>query len=62
MSDVADLLQSAINSALQLENSLQRARTIGYLSGQLLKAIDLATLERRLARVERALKIREDLP
>jgi hypothetical protein len=60
LSDVAALLRATINDTLQLENSLHRARTIGYLSGLLLKALDLATLDERLTQVERALKLREN--
>jgi hypothetical protein len=61
MADVAALLRRTINDTLQLENSLHRARTVGYLAGLFLKAMDMAALEQRVAAVERALKIREDL-
>jgi hypothetical protein len=60
MADVVSLLQSTINDTLELENSLQRARTIGYLSNLYIKALDLAVLEQRLEAVEHALELRED--
>jgi hypothetical protein len=60
MADVAALLQQAINDTLKLENSLQRARTIGYLAGHFLKALDMAALEQRVIALEHALKSREE--
>ena len=59
MHDVATLLQGTINDVLQLENSLQRARTIGYLSALLVKALDSAVFEERVAQLERTLRLRE---
>jgi alkanesulfonate monooxygenase SsuD/methylene tetrahydromethanopterin reductase-like flavin-dependent oxidoreductase (luciferase family) len=59
MADVADLLQATINDALQLENSIRRARTVGYLAGLLLKALDIATLEERVTQVEHVLQSRD---
>jgi hypothetical protein len=61
MADVADLLQATINDALQLENSIRRARTIGYLAGLLLKALDIATLEERVTQVEHVLQSRDHI-
>jgi len=61
MADVATLLNHVINDTLQLENSLQRARTIGYLAGLILKALEMSTLEQRVAAVERTLELRENL-
>ncbi|MCK4314827.1 MAG: hypothetical protein KAX24_03560 [Anaerolineae bacterium] len=60
MADVATLLRQAINDTLNLENSLQRARTIGYLSGLFIKALDMAALEQRVIALERTLESRED--
>lgn len=48
MTGVTILLKQTINDTLKLENSLQRARTIGYLTGHFLKALDMAVLERAL--------------
>ena len=61
MADVAALLQQAIDDTLKLENSLQRARTIGYLAGHFLKALDMAALEQRVIALEHALASREEL-
>jgi hypothetical protein len=62
MSGVTDLLRHAINQALQLENSIARARTLGYLAGLLIKALDIASLEERVLLLERVLQSREDAP
>jgi hypothetical protein len=62
MTGVTALLQHAIDQTLQLENSLQRARTLGYLAGLLIKALDIATLEERVLLLERLLQSREDAP
>ncbi len=61
MADVAALLQHTINDALQLENSIQRARTIGYLAGLLIKALDQAVLEERITQLEHVLRSRENV-
>ncbi len=58
MADVATLLQRCINDALQLENSLHRARTLGYLAGHLIKALDIAALEQRVSWLEHVLDSR----
>jgi hypothetical protein len=62
MADVAALLQETINETRRLENSIQRARTLGYLAGQLIKAMDMAELEDRVARIERTLNLRGNRP
>ena len=56
--DVVTLLTGAINDCLILENSIQRARAIGYLAGVIVKALELAELEERVAALEAALKTR----
>ena len=61
MADVASLLQQTINDTLQLENSLHRSRTLGYLAGQYLRALDMAALQRRVAALEYALKRRKEV-
>jgi hypothetical protein len=58
MADVVALLQNTINDALSLENSLQRARTIGSLASVIIKALEYATLEERVEALEQALKSR----
>ena len=60
MTGVTGLLQHAINQTLQLENSIARARALGYLSGVLIKALDIATLEERVLILEQLLGSRED--
>ena len=60
MSGVTVLLQHAINQTLQLENSIARARTLGYLAGLLIKALDIASLEERVLLLERVLQSREE--
>jgi len=59
MADVATLLRQTIHDTLNLENSLQRARTIGYLSGLFLKALDMAALEQRVIALEHTFELRE---
>ena len=58
MADVVTLLETTINDALSLENSLQRARTIATLANVVIKALEFATLEERVAALELALKAR----
>jgi hypothetical protein len=60
MADVAALLQRTINDTLQLENSIHRARTVGYLAGLLIKALDITTLEQRITELESVLWSREE--
>ena len=57
-SDVVELLTRTINDCLILENSIQRARAIGYLAGVIVKALEIAELEERVAALEAALKTR----
>lgn len=56
VADVLALLERAVNDVLRLENSIQRARAIGYLAGVIVKALELADLEERVASLEAALK------
>jgi hypothetical protein len=58
VADVVDLLVRTINDVLSLENSIQRARAIGYLAGVVVKALEVAELEERVAALEAALKTR----
>ena len=46
---------------MQLENSIARARTLGYLAGLLIKALDIASLEERVLLLERVLQSREEV-
>lgn len=54
--DVVALVERAINDALALENSIARARAIGYLAGVALKAQEVGELEERLEALEQAFK------
>jgi hypothetical protein len=62
--DVLELLERAINEVENLRcesNSevLSKARTIGFLAGYLLKAIESVDLEQRISSLEEILKIRK---
>ena len=57
--DVVALLQRTLTDTLQLENSIRRSRTVGYLCGVALKALELSQLDRRLQELERLLNLRE---
>ena len=52
------LLELAVRGTLAQENSLQRSRTLGYLAGQALKAIEVGELEQRLEAMESVLGAR----
>lgn len=56
--DIVQLIGRAINDALSLENSLNRARTIGYLALAACKALELDQLADRVAALEAILKAR----
>ena len=49
---VQELLEGAVADTLLQENSAQRSRTIGYLAGLALKALEVGELEARLAALE----------
>ena len=49
---VVRLLERVINDALSLENSLQRARTVGSLAGVVLKGLEVGELEDRVSALE----------
>jgi len=52
ISDVIHLLARAINDALALENSIARARCLGYLAGAVCKALEVGDLEARITALE----------
>ena len=56
--DVVGLLEHTINDVLALENSLNRARTVGYLATAVVKALELAEMEERVAALEATLRLR----
>ena len=57
--DVLPLLNLAIRDVLVLENSIARARTIGYLTGAAVRALELSELEERVAALERTMAEQE---
>ena len=56
MADVVTLLETTINDVLNLENSLQRARTIATLANVVIKALEFAALEARVCALEAVIK------
>jgi hypothetical protein len=56
MGDVVELLTDAVNDLLQLENSIARARAVATLSNSLIRALEFAELEERVAALELALQ------
>jgi ribosome modulation factor len=59
--DVLALLEEQINAVRNepLAGSLEKARTVGYLAGIALKAVEVADLAGRVEAVERVLKRRK---
>ena len=49
---VQALIESAVSDTLVQENSAQRSRTLGYLAGIALRALEVGELEDRLAALE----------
>jgi hypothetical protein len=58
--DIVAILEQAIGDCLALENSVNRARTVGYLALASLKAIELNELADRVAALEMAMKARKE--
>ena len=50
--DVVALLQETVRDVLTLENSIGRARAVGYLVGIAVRALEVSDLEDRIARLE----------
>lgn len=59
--DVLPILERAINDALALDNSISRARAMGYLCGQVLKAFEVTELQERVEMLERVFNQRRTL-
>lgn len=55
VSALQDQLERALFDSLQLRNSVHRSRTIGYLVGIGLRALEVGELEERLAALEQRL-------
>ena len=51
------LLERTVADTLAQENSAQRSRTLGYLVGMALKALEVGELEERLTILETSMKI-----
>jgi len=52
LADVLGLLERAVNDALTLENSISRARTLGYLASVWADLYESSELEKRVAALE----------
>ena len=50
--EVLDVVRQAIRDARTLENSIARARVLGYLAGVALKAFEVTDFEERIAALE----------
>ena len=57
LGDVVSLLEQAVSDALCLENSIQRARCLGYLAGIAARALEASDLEQRIVRLEEQLGV-----
>lgn len=58
LADVVGLVERAVSDVLVLENSVARARAVGYLAGIGVKALQASELEARIARLEDHLEVR----
>lgn len=58
LADVVPLVTRAINDTLVLENSIARNRTLGYLAGVAVTALQQRDVDARLAALEAALRDR----
>jgi len=52
VADVVTLVEGAVRDVLTLENSVARARCIGYLCGVATRALEVSDLEQRIAALE----------
>lgn len=52
LADVVRLVEGAVKDVSALENSIARARCLGYLAGVAVKALQVADLEERILRLE----------
>jgi len=57
MADVVQLLEKAVGDVLVLENSISRARAVGYLCSVAVKALEVSDLEERITRLEERLGV-----
>jgi len=57
LGDVVHLLGKALSDVLVLDNSVARARAVGYLCGIATRALQASELEDRIARLEEVLRV-----
>ena len=57
LSDVVQLVEQTVGDLLTLENSVSRARAVGYLCGVAVKALEASELEERITRLEEQLEV-----
>ena len=57
LSDVVQLLEQTVGDVLALENSIARARAVGYLAGIAARVLEASELEQRIARLEEKLGV-----
>jgi len=52
VADVVQLLEETVRDLFSLENSIARARAVGYLCGLAVRALEVSDLEARLTKLE----------
>ena len=57
LADVVALVEQAVGDVLSLENSIARARCLGYLAGIAARALEAGDLEQRIVRLEEQLGV-----
>ena len=60
VSDIRRVIQIATLDTLALENSIARSRTLAYLAGVSLKALEVSEIDERLRSLEAAMKPRQE--
>lgn len=56
LADVVRLVEGAVGDVLELENSIARARAVGYLAGIAVKALEVSELEQRIVQLEQRME------
>ena len=56
VASVQEVIETAVADTFLQQNSVQRSRTLGYLAGLALKALEVGELEERLAILEASMK------
>lgn len=57
LADVVQLLEQTVSDVLTLENSISRARAVGYLAGIAARVLEASDLEERIVRLEQQLGV-----